>query len=76
MRLTWSSLDSHLDYISSNIKNQYMGDKKTQKKFVKEYLEMLSLLGKLLQIIMTNSTKKKMLKQAERNAKSKKRIKK
>ena len=48
MRLTWSSLDSHLDYISSNVKNQYMGDKKTQKKFVKEYLEMLSLLGKLL----------------------------
>jgi hypothetical protein len=48
MRLTWSSLDSHLYYISTNSKNPVLGGKKTQKKFVKEYIEMLNLLNKLL----------------------------
>ena len=48
MRLTWSSLDSHLQYISTDSKNPVLGGRKTQKKFVKEYIEMLNLLNKLL----------------------------
>ena len=48
IRMTWSSMDSHLDYTSVNVRNQYMGDRKTQKRFVREYAEMISLLCKLL----------------------------
>lgn len=48
MVLTWSSLSSHLPYISENVTNQYMGSRKEQKKIVKEYVVMLDLLSKLL----------------------------
>lgn len=48
IRSVWSSLDSHLDYTTVNVKNQYMGDRKQQKRFVKEYIEQLNNLSKLL----------------------------
>jgi len=48
MRLTWSSLDSHLDYMTTKSKNPILGTKSFQKKTVKEYIEMLNLLNKLL----------------------------
>ena len=48
IRMTFSSLDSHLDYMTTKSNNKLLGGKKTQKKFVKEYIEMLNLLNQLL----------------------------
>lgn len=48
MKMTWDSLSSHLPYISKGVRNKYMGSVRDQKKIIREYIEQLNLLSKLL----------------------------
>ncbi|MEI6529666.1 MAG: hypothetical protein WCN88_04735 [Candidatus Falkowbacteria bacterium] len=48
MRMTWSSLESHLPYISTRKDKPYIGNRNDQKKIIKEYIEQFNLLSKLL----------------------------
>lgn len=48
MRLIWSSLDSHLEWVDEKPKGKGEGDVKFQIKCVREYAEIIKLLSEIL----------------------------